>query len=118
MAPWPKSADDSAPTLLNLVLGATRGLRRLPVVGFGVSAAMAPKRSESELDLARRHVLEGRRIVAEQRVRVQQLREQDLDASDAAYDLDLFERVSAIFEEHLLVLEAAESKRPHVANPR
>lgn len=63
---------------------------------------------ERELELTRRHVLEGRRMVAEQRIRVQRLREQGLDLTEAASDLHVFEQLSAMFEEHLLVLEPTE----------
>jgi hypothetical protein len=63
---------------------------------------------ESDLELTRRHVLEGRRMVAEQRIRIQRLREQGLDLTEAASDLHVFEQLSAMFEAHLLLLEGAE----------
>ena len=58
------------------------------------------------LDVASRHVRNGRRIIASQRGLVEHLRTTGRDVSDAERTLELFERSQAIFEDHLRQLEA------------
>ena len=58
------------------------------------------------LDVAWRHVHNGRRIIASQRGLVEQLRTTGRDVSNAERTLELFERSQAIFEDHLRQLEA------------
>ena len=61
---------------------------------------------ESLLDVARRHVLDGRQLVADQRLRVKRLRAGGCDTHSAERVLRLFERSQDIFEKHLRELEA------------
>lgn len=61
----------------------------------------------TELETATRHVTEGRRIVAEQRARVDRLRATGRDTYGAEQELRLFEDSLAIFEDHLLWLQKA-----------
>ena len=77
------------------------------------------------LNVARRHVFEGRRIVAEQRALVERFRERGLDTRNAERSLDLFRQSLAIFEDHLRELEHAlhqgptsRFKQPVLASPR
>ena len=58
------------------------------------------------LDVAWRHIHNGRRIIASQRGLVEQLRTTGRDVSNADRTLELFERSHAIFEDHLRQLEA------------
>ena len=58
------------------------------------------------LDVAWRHIHNGRRIIASQRGLVEQLRTTGRDLSNAERTLELFERSQAIFEDHLRQLEA------------
>ena len=51
--------------------------------------------------LARRHVVEGRRIVERQRQCLRELASTGRISADAERTLDLFERTLAIFEQHL-----------------
>jgi len=68
---------------------------------IGVVNAKRPSALMEELELARRHVLEARRIIAEQRQRVQKLREEGGDTTEAEQSLDFFEQSLANFEGHL-----------------
>jgi hypothetical protein len=61
---------------------------------------------ESMLDIARRHVADGRRLVAVQRLRIERLRAQRRDTETAERILGLFEKSQEIFETHLQQLEA------------
>jgi hypothetical protein len=56
--------------------------------------------------LARRHVVEGRKIVARQRQRVRDREAKGLDASTQRQTLEVFEHTLAIFEKHLEQLDA------------
>jgi hypothetical protein len=56
---------------------------------------------ETELEMAQRHVTEGRRIVAEQREGVARLKISSHDFHAAQKDLELFEDSLAIFEADL-----------------
>jgi hypothetical protein len=58
------------------------------------------------LDVAWRHVHNGRRIIANHRRLVEHLRTTDRDVSEAERMLELFEPSQAIFEDHLRQLEA------------
>ena len=58
------------------------------------------------LDVAWRHVHNGRRIIASQRGLVKHLRTTGRDVSDAEGTLEPFERSQAIFEDHLRQREA------------
>jgi hypothetical protein len=66
----------------------------------------ADEPGESILDVARRHVVDGRRIVATQRLRIERLRADGRDTESAERILRLFERSQDIFEKHLRELEA------------
>jgi hypothetical protein len=61
----------------------------------------------TELETAERHVTEGRRIVAEQRAKVDRLPKIGGDTYNAEQELRLFEDSLAIFEDHLLWLRKA-----------
>jgi len=56
------------------------------------------------LDRARRHVVEGRRIVANQLALVEQLKSSGHDIREAEQTLDLFLQSLAIFEDDLRAL--------------
>jgi hypothetical protein len=55
----------------------------------------------SKMELALRHVIDGRRIVARQRERVERLALDGHDTTDAKRTLDIFARPLNIFEDHL-----------------
>ena len=55
----------------------------------------------SELKMAFRHVIDGRRIVARQRERVEMLARNGHDTTEAKRTLDLFARTLDIFEDDL-----------------
>jgi hypothetical protein len=59
------------------------------------------------LDIARRYVVDGRQIIAEQRLRVGWLRAMGRDTRDAELTLELFEYSLGILEEHLRTINAA-----------
>ena len=70
---------------------------------------MAPDEAEeSALVVARRHVRDGRRIIADQRRLVEMLRARGRgrDVYDAEKILESFERAQAVFDDHLHKLEA------------
>jgi len=58
------------------------------------------------LDRARRHVVEGRRIVVSQFALVEQLKSSGRDTREAERTLDLFQSSLAIFEDDLRALQA------------
>jgi hypothetical protein len=62
--------------------------------------------TESRREMALRHVLYGRRIVAAQRLKVERLREEHRDAAPDEELLTLFERSLAIFETDLAQLDS------------
>jgi DNA-directed RNA polymerase sigma subunit (sigma70/sigma32) len=55
----------------------------------------------SKKEMAVRHVINGRRIVARQRERVERLARYGLDTTEAKRTLDLFARTLNIFEDDL-----------------
>jgi hypothetical protein len=59
------------------------------------------------LDIARRYVVDGRQIIAEQRLRVEWLRALGRDTRDAELTLELFEYSLGILEQHLRTIIAA-----------
>jgi DNA invertase Pin-like site-specific DNA recombinase len=61
--------------------------------------------SDSEIEVAHRHVQEERKIVPEQWERVRSLKEHGHNVKDAERILSLFEQSLAIFEEHLREIE-------------
>jgi hypothetical protein len=63
------------------------------------------------LERARLHVLEGLRIVADQRKRIEQMRRRGLEVSGAQSTLDLFEQSLVILEDHLQSMESEEAER-------
>jgi hypothetical protein len=67
------------------------------------------------LDLARKHVVEGRKIVARQRQIVESLRMGGRERMTAEATLDVFERALAIFEDHVRALE---TEAAHIARKR
>jgi len=71
------------------------------------------KRSETESDrqMAVRHVIKGGRIVARQRECVERLALKGLDTTEAQRTLDLFTRTLDIFEDDLRRILAAERNR-------
>jgi hypothetical protein len=66
----------------------------------------ADEPNESLLEVARRHVLDGRQLVASQRLRVERLRAAGRNTDSAERILGLFEKSQDIFERHLRDLEA------------
>jgi hypothetical protein len=66
---------------------------------------------ESKVEMAFRHVVQGRRIVAHQRQLVEWLALNGRDTTSAEQILDSFVRTLAIFEDDLTRLSAQESKR-------
>jgi hypothetical protein len=58
------------------------------------------------LDIAGRYVVDGRQIIAEQRLRVEWLRAMGRDTSDAELTLELFEYSLGLLEEHLWTIIA------------
>jgi hypothetical protein len=65
---------------------------------------------QDTIDLARRHILKGRKIVADQHNRVERLREQGRDTSKAEETLGLFTRSLAIFEDHFETLQSVQAR--------
>ena len=61
---------------------------------------------ETTIELARQHVISGRKIVAQQRAIIASLREMGRDTRDAEQTLELFEQSLTIFEDHLRELTA------------
>ena len=57
-------------------------------------------------DISVRYVVDGRQIIAEQRLRVEWLRAMGRDTSDAELTLELFEYSLGILEEHLWTIIA------------
>jgi hypothetical protein len=66
---------------------------------------------ESKVEMAFRHVVQGRRIVARQRQLVEWLALNGRETTKAEQILDSFVRTLAIFEDDLTRLSAQESKR-------
>ncbi len=66
---------------------------------------------ESKVEIAFRHVVQGRRLVARQRRLVERLALNGRDTTNAEQILDLFVRTLALFEDDLNRLSAQESKR-------
>jgi hypothetical protein len=66
---------------------------------------------EPKLEMAFRHVIGGRRIVALQRQRVEMLSRNGSDTTEAQRTLDLFARTLDIFEEDLRRILAHEWKQ-------
>lgn len=64
---------------------------------------------KTKLEQARRHVFEGKRIVAKQRSLIAKKRAGGLDTSTAEKLLIQFERSLAIFEADLLAIEKAKN---------
>jgi hypothetical protein len=67
---------------------------------------MADEPEVNSLEVARRHVLDGRQLVADQRLRLERLRADGRNTDSAERILGLFERSQDIFETHLRELEA------------
>ncbi|HZD92199.1 MAG TPA: hypothetical protein VE224_19050 [Pseudolabrys sp.] len=67
--------------------------------------------SETAHERALRHVTCGRRIIAAQQKRIEQLRAQGKDTSRAQALLEQFERSQAIFEDDLWRLERLQGHR-------
>jgi hypothetical protein len=63
---------------------------------------------ESELDQAKRHVTEGRRLIAAQEDLIKGLKALGKPTRNAELTLETFKRIQAIFEDHL---KAITSKR-------
>jgi hypothetical protein len=61
--------------------------------------------AESKEELAWRHVAKGRRIVADQRTRVERLKEQGRNTENAERILALFTQSLVIFEDHLKIIK-------------
>jgi hypothetical protein len=66
---------------------------------------------QTKTEMARRHVIEGRRIVACQRERVERLAGIGLDTTEAKRTLDLFARTLDIFEDDLRRMLGEDWKR-------
>jgi hypothetical protein len=65
----------------------------------------------SKMEMAFRHVIDGRRIVARQSQRVEMLARDGRDTTEAKSTLDLFARTLDIFEEDLRRILADEWKK-------
>lgn len=63
----------------------------------------------SRIELAFRHVIDGRRIVARQRDRVEWLARNGHDTTEAQRTLDLFARTLKIFEDDLRRIETEQA---------
>jgi hypothetical protein len=65
----------------------------------------------SNKEMAFRHVIQGRRVVARQRERMEMLARKGLDTAEAQRTLDLFTRTLNIFEDDLkrILSEASSS---------
>ena len=61
---------------------------------------------ESKREMAVRHVLEARRIVAQQKALIERMRASGLDTSDAELLLNSFSRSLAVFQNDLKAIEA------------
>jgi hypothetical protein len=61
---------------------------------------------QTELEMARRRIAQGCRLVAEQREKVARLKARGADSYEAQKELDLFEDSLATFEEHLAALQS------------
>jgi hypothetical protein len=66
---------------------------------------------ENEREMAFRHVIHGRRVVARQRERVERLALNGSDTTEAERTLDLFARTLNIFEDDLRRILADEWKK-------
>ena len=66
---------------------------------------------ESDREMAVRHVIQGRGIVARQRECVERLARKGLDTTEARRTLDLFTRTLNIFEDDLRRILAGENKQ-------
>jgi hypothetical protein len=71
---------------------------------------MQPVRGdETELEMARRHVTEGRVLVRRQRQTLAKLRENGHPTATAEQLLLLLESIQALYEDHLVRLEGCET---------
>lgn len=68
----------------------------------GATSIMA----ETPLEMARRHVVEGERILAEQEARVERLRRNGIDISEAEDALETYRKTLAQMRTHLAQLES------------
>jgi hypothetical protein len=80
--------------------------------GFEIGSKAFVERAmeQSKREMAFRHVLDGRRIVARQRERVETLARSGRDTTEAKRTLDLFARTLNIFEDDLREILAREWK--------
>lgn len=67
--------------------------------------------SENRLQLARRHVTEGRNVIDAQRAHIARLRAQGQDTSREEHLLSRFEQNQTIFDRDLKALEAKYDKK-------
>jgi hypothetical protein len=74
---------------------------------------MGEQRDPEEFDLARRHVLQGRKIVTAQRRLIERLRGMGCDTTEAERTLDLFMQSLTMFDDHLKRLLNAPRGGPH-----
>jgi hypothetical protein len=65
----------------------------------------------SKKQLAIRHVIDGQRIVARQRARIEMLTRNDSDTTEATRTLDIFAGTLNIFEDNLRKILADEKRR-------
>jgi hypothetical protein len=61
---------------------------------------------ENTLEMARRHVAQGRKVVARQQAFIEDLKCKGGDAATAERTLALFEQSLAIFEDHLKAIDS------------
>jgi hypothetical protein len=66
--------------------------------------------AETLLEMARRHVAEGERVVAEQEVKLEQLRKARLDISEAEDALASYRKTLAELHAHLAQLESIDQR--------
>ena len=74
------------------------------MLGFMASAL-------KQLEQAYRHVIDGRRIIAAQRLRIERMKRNGLQTANAEALLQTFERSQALFEDDLAALYKHGTKR-------
>jgi hypothetical protein len=65
---------------------------------------------ESELEQARRHVAEGRRLIAAQEDLIKSLKAQGKPTDNAEATLETFKRCQAMFEGHLKAISQSQTQ--------
>jgi hypothetical protein len=90
--------------------------RRVPIaLGSLPFVFPGPTMEPSKREMAFRHVIDGRRIVARQRERIEMLARNEHDATEAKRTPDLFARTLNIFEDDLRQILADEWNKAAVS---